>query len=144
MWRLRPIGARWTKVPLKTDGTPASTTDRATWTTFDQVIACYGRGGFDGIGVVLDGEPLTEDGLVLAAIDLDHVNDSSEVSARAASIVEEFGSYTETSPSGNGLRIFCLARPLRSGINGGGVEVYTNKRFLTVTGHVMEATDVRD
>jgi primase-polymerase (primpol)-like protein len=47
------------------------------------------------------------------------------------------GTYAEWSPSGEGIRIFCRAKPMAAGVNVDGVEVYTSGRYLTVTGHVL-------
>jgi primase-polymerase (primpol)-like protein len=50
--------------------------------------------------------------------------------------------YVEYSPSGHGLRGFGYAENLESGVNGiyGDlkVELYSNVRFMTVTGHTIE------
>ena len=44
-----------TKVPLTIEDRPASTTDRATWTSYEQV--CAAASGFDGIGFVFTDSP---------------------------------------------------------------------------------------
>jgi len=130
------------KVPKTIWGRNASSTDPATWTTFQATLAAYERGGFHGIGFVLDGTPATPDGMVIAAVDLDHITDDESRRTRARDLIEEFQSYAEWSPSGTGVHIFCLAHPLRSGINQDGVELYTSGRFLTVTGHAIGVGDV--
>ncbi len=133
---------RWTKVPRTVGGHPASSTDPATWTTFDRAVGAYAMGGFDGIGFVLDAKPITPDGLVIAGVDLDHVTASEANRDRARRLIGAFRSYAEWSPSGRGIRIFCLAKPLQTGINRDGVELYTAGRYLTVTGHRLGAEDV--
>lgn len=135
-WRYIQKGAKWTKVPFQPGGQRASATDHATWSNFDAVAAAYQRGGFDGIGFVLDGSEVCN-GLVVAGVDLDHVTADATRWDRAQQIVTEFGSYAEWSPSRKGLRIFCLARPLAKGVSQDGVELYTAGRYLTVTGHVL-------
>lgn len=135
-WRYVWDGTKWRKVPFQPDRRPASSTDPATWSSFDVVMSAYGRGKFDGIGFALDGRP-DDTGLVLAGVDLDDVTDSPERMEWARQIVAEFGSYTEWSPSGEGLRIFGFAKPLPRGINRDGIELYTSGRYLTVTGHVF-------
>ncbi|WP_188904020.1 hypothetical protein [Caldovatus sediminis] len=62
---------------------------------------------------------------------------SPEREVGARQIVAAFGSYAEWSPSGEGVRIFCLARPLARAVTGDGIELYTAGRYLTVTGHVL-------
>ena len=56
--------------------------------------------------------------------------------------MRRLNAYTELSPSGHGLRIFCLALPLQKGVSRAGFEAYTSDRFLTVTGHVLGGLDV--
>jgi hypothetical protein len=46
LWRLALSGGRWAKLPLRTDGRPASVKDQGTWSSFDQVVAAYASGGF--------------------------------------------------------------------------------------------------
>lgn len=135
-WRYLPRHGRWAKVPFQPDGQPASSTAPVTWSSFDGVIRAYQRDEFDGIGIVLDGKP-DANGLVLAGVDLDKVTATPERRERALRIVAEFGSYTEWSPSGEGLRIFGFAKPLPKGISRDGIELYTSGRYLTVTGHVF-------
>ena len=141
-WRYVDRGAKWTKVPHRCGGQSASTADPATWTTFERVANAYTNGGFDGVGFMLDGAPVTPHGLVIAGVDLDHVTDSQATRDRARHLIGEFRSYAEWFPSGRGIRIFCLAAPLRTGVNRDGVELYTSGRYLTVTGHRLEADDV--
>lgn len=128
---------RWTKMPFQPNRLAASSTNPATWSSFDVVMRAYKRGGFDGIGLALDGKPDAA-GLVLAGVDLDHVRDTPERLAHALRIVADFGSYAEWSPSGEGLRIFGLAKPLPKGVvSRDGVELYTSGRYLTVTGRLF-------
>ena len=141
-WQCQLRHDRWTKRLTTAAGGSASVTDRSTWTSFDRAIAAYLRGGFAGVGWVLDGQPVTPDGLVVAGVDLDHVTDDAGRRVRARRIIDELQSYAEWSPSGTGVRIFCLAQPLQHGINRAGVELYTSKRFLTVTGRRLGVGDV--
>ena len=46
------------------------TTDRSTWSSYDECRAAYNQGGFDGIGFVFDGE-VGVDELCYCGIDLD-------------------------------------------------------------------------
>jgi primase-polymerase (primpol)-like protein len=136
MWRYeqRKGSGKWSKPPYCTDGQRASNTAPHTWTTFDAALAAYEKGGsfFDGIGLVLTGD--------LVGIDLDHCISSSGVLEEwAAQIVNRFsGLYTERSPGGDGLHIFCRGIVARNGKAGPGnrLEVYSegSPRFLTVTG----------
>jgi putative DNA primase/helicase len=93
---------KWTKVPRNCrTGAAASSTEEGTWSTFEEAVAAYERGGLDGIGITL-APPLV-------GVDLDHVLDRETgaiVVPEAARIVQALESYTERSPGGDGLRIF--------------------------------------
>jgi len=137
LWRYFSKNEKWTKVPFQTNGKTASSSDRKTWNSFDAVVKTYKIGGYDGIGIALDG--LTDEhGLTLAAVDIDKAVGNPQRDQLAKGIIKKINSYTELSPSGVGYRIFLRARPLRSGINSNGVELYTSGRYLTVTGHVLD------
>src|SRR5262249_41180295 len=94
VWGYEWTGEKWTKVPYRTDGAnKASSTDPATWGTFDGAVDCYASGKFDGIGLVLD--PQNK----IAGVDLDHCVDES-TAVWAMKIMFQVDSYTEVSPSG--------------------------------------------
>ena len=119
----------------------AKTNDPATWGSLDTALTAARAHGL-GIGLCLwEGDGLT-------GIDLDHVigPETGTLDPRAAEIIERFkGTYCETSPSGEGLRIWCYGKAQRSGKNAGSpkwLEVYTHpsNRFLTVTGQGWRGT----
>ena len=136
LWRWWWTGSKWTKPPYQPDGTNASTTDSATWVAFEYAIAVYLGGGFDGIGFVL-----TDDD-DLAGVDLDHVVDpeTGSIEPGALGIVTRIDSFTELSPSGTGLRCVVHApHAPRVGRKLGRTEMYSTGRYLTFTGHRLEA-----
>ena len=47
-WRYEERGGKPTKVPYQPKGRLASSTDPETWSRFDDVVAAYENGGFDG------------------------------------------------------------------------------------------------
>ena len=124
----------WDKIPYQSlaPGKLASSTDKATWSTYEDAKNCYLTvTGFDGIGIVMS----TEDNLV--GIDLDHVLDSQGIlSGVAAETVLAMNSYTERSPSGTGLRIFVYGKLPTGRRKNSNIEIYEEKRYLTVTGDV--------
>jgi hypothetical protein len=132
-------GGKWTKPPRQPNGRVASSTDPATWVTFAEAIAAYNAGGWDGIGRI----HLPEDNLVGA--DGDHVRDAvtGELTGDIASAVLSLNTYTESSPSGEGLRAFCYGRKPGRECKRGGFELYDGLtqegkpggRYLTLTGH---------
>ncbi len=141
LWRYILKDKRWAKVPFQPSGVTASSTNASTWTAFDEVWRVYRTGGYDGVGFALNGVP-DQNGLTIAAVDMDGVRGDPAREARAQEIITRLNSYTELSPSGAGYRIFTLAQPLGKSVNHDGLEFYAGPgRYLTVTGHVVEAAN---
>jgi Protein of unknown function (DUF3987) len=128
---------RWTKVPYQINGRKASSTDPATWTSFDNALKRYQSGGIDGIGFVVTKEA------EIVGIDLDHCYDLEARKSEqwAVDIIQSMQSYSEFSPSGQGVRIFVKGNfpNGEDGRKNGNIEVYSSGRYLTVTGHVLES-----
>lgn len=136
-WKAKPKNnGKVDKIPFdpKT-GRAASSTDEKTWGDFEQALSAYQNGsGYAGIGVVLNGGPFI-------GVDLDDCyNSAGEVESWARDIINRLNSYTETSPSGKGVRIFLRGTLNRPGRRKGKIECYNNGRFLTVTGHRVKGT----
>lgn len=137
VWRLESRGGKSTKVPYgPCTGQRASVTDPGSWASFSEALGAYheSEGRLSGIGFVLSGI----DGI--GGVDIDHVRDphTGDLHPEAQALIDRFGSYTEVSPSGTGIRIFGLAPRMskgRSGMYCGiKVECYSAGRYLTVTG----------
>ena len=137
--RVRPQWVVWKAVGDKPDKVPysartgrrASSTDLLTWSTFQEALEAYENGDYAGLGFVFSSaDPYT-------GIDLDDCVDADgEIALWALEIVRYFDSYTELSASGSGLHIIIRGDvPNRRKDE---VEVYSSKRFFTVTGHVVE------
>ena len=139
--RVRPQWVVWKAVGDKPDKVPysprtgrrASSTDLLTWGTFEEALQAYENGEYAGVGLVFStGDPFT-------GIDLDNcVNEDGEIALLALEIVRYFDSYTELSATGSGLHI--IVRGEVPNRRKGNVEVYSSKRFFTVTGHVVEVS----
>ena len=130
LWRANKKDGKWTKVPMQVNGDPAKTNDPATWADFQTAWKAYYENAetFDGLGLVLNG-----DGLV--GIDMDHVVAGGKIKEEARRIVEIMaGTYTELSPSGTGIRIFCRGDLPDGGRKKGDFEFYESGRYLTITG----------
>lgn len=128
-----------TKMPLQArTGQAASSTDSRTWTDFETARQAYRPAGWTGAGFVFT----VGGGLV--GIDLDHCLQRGELSERAAQIVRQLDSYTEVTPSGDGLHIICagtLPGPQRHRKEAGfAIELYPEKRFFTMTGQHWPGT----
>lgn len=138
LWRLedRTNGngdKKQTKVPYcaKTGGT-ASSTREATWSTLSDCQTALKAGGYTGIGIVFT----KISGLM--GVDLDHCIDDGRLDEFAQLVVDRFDSYTEVSPSGDGLHILCWGQLPGKGINRKEVEMYDSGRFFTLTGVVWK------
>ena len=128
-WRLKRRGDRDTKIPYSPAGKPASSTDPATWTTFDATWSALERDTtFSGVGFVFTAED------PYVGIDLDHAVQDGELQPWAADIVRRIDSYAEYSPSGTGVHIICRGTLPEHGRRRGSVEMYDRARFFTVTG----------
>ena len=136
-WKLQLEEGKEKKIPLNAKtGRFASSTDSSTWSTFDRALQHYEQlkgHGVDGLGFMF-----SEDDQI-AGIDLDDCRnpETGELNAFAKSILERMNSYTEKSPSGEGLHIFVKGNLPGKGINLGNIEMYDNKRFFTVTGQAL-------
>lgn len=105
---------------------------------FDETIAAFQRGSYDGIGILINGN--------LCAIDIDNcIDDNGKLSPLAAYVVKVLHGYVEKSPSGRGIRIlFLIDQPIDRSIyyvNNHTIhmEVYTSstKKYVSVTGDVI-------
>jgi hypothetical protein len=107
LWRAISDGnGGYTKKPCSYRGGSGSTTDANTWATYDDVISAMARtpGAWDGVGVVLGA---LGDGLHKCGIDLDAcIDPDGTVADWAQAILAVIRTYTETSPSGTGLKLF--------------------------------------
>lgn len=118
---------RWVRAdgkrPIMRDGSPASSTDPATWTSFKNV-----RGGAgDGFGVMLGGG--------LACYDFDGCFDGGVLKPEIRSFIQSIPErviFSEVSVSGRGLHVFVTA-PEGRGSRRGGVEFYSRARFIRTT-----------
>jgi putative DNA primase/helicase len=130
----KAVGDKPDKVPYSaTTGCKASSTDLLTWATFQEALEAYQNGEYAGLGFVFSSaDPYT-------GIDLDNcVGGDGEIVLWALEIARYFDSYTELSATGTGLHI--IVRGNVPNRRKGEVEVYSSKRFFTVTGHVVEVS----
>lgn len=112
------------KRPITVAGRQASSTNPATWASFESVQ----HGAGDGIGIML--------GAGLGCYDLDHCLDGGVIAGWACdaiAAISESVVWVERSMSGDGLHIFVETRAT-SGYRRGGVEFYPRSRFIAVTG----------
>ena len=134
------------KVPFYIDGEPRNGAldapgDRDRLVSFETAASAFIRASFTGLGVALGDIPGEE--LHLAGIDLDDV---SLEDARVLEILAAANSYAEISPSGKGLKIFGLGNIGKADVAlpTGGLEIYCEKRFFTVTGLRLNGAHLAD
>ena len=122
--------------PKKPGFVYASSTDPKTWGTFKDALNHRITNGAEGLGFVVT----RDDDIV--GIDLDDcVNPkTSEVEEWAQIDAKAINSYTEYSPSGEGLRIFVRGNLPQAGKRTGNFEIYGDKHYLTVTGNHVPGT----
>ncbi len=107
--------------------------------SFAEAKAAYTSGRYTGVGVLLTGN-----GII--GIDIDAYKEAFQkqpeidIWARKAGVA---GAYCELSPSGTGVRLFIRGILPGTGRKSGSLEIYDDKRFLTVTGSVLKLKDNR-
>lgn len=166
VWRLeeRP-NAKPTKVPYSPHSfNLASVTNPGTWGTFEEACAAYARlSAAPGVPVPIIGyddqdrpqhAPVGETGVhgigfVLTTndpygfIDLDDTHGDATARDRQVKVFREFNSYSELSPSGEGLHIIVKAS-LPHGRRRSSIEIYSNERYMTMTGNVYHDAPIEE
>lgn len=161
-WQTEERKGEPTKVPYSPVTTGrAKADDPTTWGSHEQAKARAAQLpkplGVGGIGLELGD---LGDGRIIAGVDLDTCqDDAGAFKPWALEVMERFGTYAETSPSGTGCKLFFLitasdfdqiAHLLAKGggkafkEHGGkhppGIELYTRGRYFAVTGQHLEGT----
>lgn len=137
LWRSEERDGKKTKVPYQIDGSMAQSSNKRTWSTFPTIIKFYNNRDYDGIGFMFS----KDDPFI--GIDIDHCVEDGVLSPFAQEIVDSVGSYTEFSPSGEGVHIIAKGKiPLRGQGTGRknpelGLEVYRHGRYFTFTGNSL-------
>lgn len=153
VWKFEETdGGKPTKVPYSPRFRGhASVTNPATWGTFDEAVAAVNMAGGElaGIGFVLTrNDPF-------GFIDLDNAwqtekhggykyPDPQAIFDRQHKVFTEFASFTEWSPSGTGLHVIVKTPPVDRGRKRSAIEVYTQERFMTMTGNVYRDAPIED
>lgn len=108
-----------------------------TWSDFGTAYETYlahRTRGIAGIGFVLT----VDDPFV--AVDLDDCIQDDTIEEYAAVIVEGLNSYTEVSPSGQGIRILVACADFQENVRRPQYEIYSHDRYVTVTGRHIAGT----
>lgn len=146
-WKKKPkAGGGFTKPPIdpKTGFRIDIRTDagRANLLPASMALSAYNAGKCDGIGLVT-GEI---DSVSLCGLDIDHcLTDDGKILDKFRDDLEVIGKhgYFEVSPSGHGVRGFTLCRkPNGYAVRRGGVEVYFDGQYMTLTGKRVKGADL--
>jgi len=129
------INGKASKIPLNpNNGVAASVNEPATWTTFENATNYYQSGKADGVGFVFTNDD------PFIGIDFDDCIVDGKILPETEYLIKNIGSYTEISPSGEGLHIIIKGKLPAGGHRKGKIEVYDKKRFFTVTGDTLTDT----
>lgn len=144
LWKFETRNGKQTKVPCQVTGEMAQANNRRTWSTFATAVKFYLEGDYDGIGFVFS----RQDNYI--GIDIDKCVVDGKTNTFAAEIIDTLDSYTEFSPSGNGIHIIIKGSLPQSVLGTGrkntkhGLEIYSYGRFFTFTGNRENSNDVYD
>ncbi|PEO34044.1 phage/plasmid primase, P4 family [Bacillus toyonensis] len=144
LWRSEVRNGKKTKVPYQINGEMAQSNNKRSWSTFPTIIKFYEQGGYDGIGFMFS----KDDPFV--GIDIDHCIQEGALTDLAEDVIEILNSYTEYSPSGDGIHIIAKGTlPLKGPGTGRknvdlGLEVYRHGRYFTFTGDCLDQVPVED
>lgn len=151
-----PLWANWTPEPRRGGGfnkrpltpntlLPAAPNNQLQFGTFREAMLARNKSlTAYGIGLLIDGR------FGIVAGDIDNcVLGEGQVTAAAQAIIDSLDTYTEYSPSGNGLRFFCKAKLKKNYSRPHVLELYsgikpktdnsdrTANHFVTITGRVF-------
>jgi len=142
LWRKEERDGKPTKVPYQANGEMAQANNRRTWSTFATAVKFYLDGDYDGIGFVFS----RQDNYI--GIDLDKCVAEGKPNQFATEIIDTFDSYTEFSPSGNGLHVIIKGGLPQNILGTGrkstkhGLEIYSHSRFFTFTGNRENSNEI--
>jgi hypothetical protein len=114
---------------------PASSNDPDTWRSFETARADAERRGLAlGFAITVD--------LDVTLIDIDRcISPDGTLTPEADALVAMLESHTERSISGTGLHILVQGTPPANASKPPGVEVYPGKRFVLLTGDILDGRD---
>lgn len=128
-----PNGSKPIKLPINpATNRAASVTDPDTWVTFAEACYAYAQSlktddPYSGIGFVLTkGDPF-------CFLDLDDTHGDAGAAEEQRALFNRFDSYSEVSPSGQGLHIIVKGE-VPYGRRRAHIEVYSSERYMTMTG----------
>lgn len=134
VWKYQKRNGKLTKVPFNAEtGEFAKSNDPNTWSSYETAINFTGA---DGVGFFFEPPYL--------GIDIDNVEDDihryrqgDKLDNIVSEFTEAFKTYTEVSPSGNGLHLIVKGKIPGERRRKGNIEMYDSGRFFTMTGNTI-------
>lgn len=129
------------KIPYQINGKKASSTDFATWNTFEKIFDVYeGSSDYDGVGFALTHlDPFS-------VVDIDGLQSTDDLDQLAKEVVNM--SYAEVSPSRTGLHIWFRyeynKQRHKNKNSETGYEIYSTGRFMTITGESINDLPINE
>lgn len=138
VWKYVDVGEgkKPTKEPFYTLDWHMSVTKPETWLSFDAAQILQLK-GFNGIGFILTAND------PYAVVDLDDTEGDQVKLQRQREIYQDFDTYSEISPSGNGLHLI-VKGSIPVGLKRSAIEIYSSVRYITFTGNVYNNKPIRD
>jgi putative DNA primase/helicase len=119
-----------TKEPYHPNGHKASSTDEATWSTYEDVIKALETGKFDGIGWMFK--------FPYVGFDQDHCREKDgSIQEAAKRNLDILHSYSEISPSGTGTHTIIKGTKPGKVCRHESYEMYDRARYFTMTGNII-------
>ncbi|MEO0966017.1 MAG: AAA family ATPase [Planctomycetota bacterium] len=140
VWVYETRGGKRTKVPVGAGGELASSTDPATWSSFDVASEASRAMGAAGVGFVFTADD------PFCGVDLDDCLIDGRPTPQAWEIIDRLSTYCEVSPSGSGVKL--IGRGSKPGdrcrtkaVEGfGELEMYDQGRYFAITGDRLAGT----
>lgn len=121
---------RATKCPMDAKtGLPAKSSDKATWSSYDEAKEAVKRYGWDGVGFCFESP--------WVGIDLDDCVVNGVINQFGRELLQKCRSYAEYSPSGTGIHII-VKGSLPNAIKESHIEAYQTGRYFTVTERTIQ------
>lgn len=142
VWKYELRDGKPTKIPFDpVTRQRAKSNDPATWGSWLDVLQ-HANNGYDGIGFMLAGSDI-------AVIDLDKCRDpeTGGIDGHIETLIDDCASFTEVSPSGTGVHVWCHGTPPDAARRRvGTVEFYSgaDNRYVAMTGHRIRKYAMRE
>lgn len=133
IWKLEKRGGKETKIPYSINNKMAKSNDESTWADYESARAALIEHNASGLGFFFKPPYM--------GIDIDNIPDEIERFKKGdvnenivLEMYESMKSYTEVSPSGNGIHIILKGTVPGKRRRKDSVEMYDSGRFFTMTG----------